>query len=190
LAARAERLVIDVGTGDGRAVLELAHRHPLWLVVGLDANAAGMAEVSRRATSRRERGGTPNALFAVAAAETPPTELRGRADLVTIAFPWGSLLRGVLGADGKVTAGVTSLLCPGGDVRILFSVEARDRMAIGPFDDAARECAIAAWSDYGVAVQELRPATSAEIGGTRSTWARRLSTDPTRRTWLLIGRSR
>jgi 16S rRNA (adenine(1408)-N(1))-methyltransferase len=50
-------------------VLRAAAERPDTLVVGLDANAAAMAEASRRAL---RRGGLPNALFAVAAAEHPP----------------------------------------------------------------------------------------------------------------------
>ena len=61
--------MIDLGTGDGRYVLRAADDQPDTLVVGLDANAAAMAAASRRAT---RRGVTPNALFAVAAAEHPP----------------------------------------------------------------------------------------------------------------------
>jgi len=171
-------------------VLELAHRNPAWLVVGLDANAAGMAEVSRRAANRPDRGGAPNALFAVAAAEAPPGELLGRADLVAITFPWGSLLRGVLGGNGDVTAGVAALLCPGGELRILFSAEPRDGVTIGAFDQSAREEMAAAWLANGVEIDEVRAATSDEIGATRSTWGRRLATDPDRRTWLLTGRNR
>jgi 16S rRNA (adenine(1408)-N(1))-methyltransferase len=61
--------VIDLGTGDGRRVLRAARARPEILHVGIDANAAGMAEASRRAA---RRGALPNALFAVAAAEHPP----------------------------------------------------------------------------------------------------------------------
>ena len=62
-------MVIDLGTGDGRHVLAFAAARPDTLVIGIDANAAGMAEASRRAARRRA---LPNALFAVAAAEHPP----------------------------------------------------------------------------------------------------------------------
>ena len=62
-------MAIDLGTGDGRFVLAAAAARPDALVIGLDADAAGMAESSRRAA----RGNAlPNALFAVAAAEHPP----------------------------------------------------------------------------------------------------------------------
>jgi 16S rRNA (adenine(1408)-N(1))-methyltransferase len=50
-------------------VLAAARRRPDTLVIGVDANAAGMADASRRAA---RRGALPNALFAVAAAEHPP----------------------------------------------------------------------------------------------------------------------
>jgi hypothetical protein len=50
-------------------VLTAAAARPDTLVIGLDANAAAMAEASRKAA---RRDALPNALFAVAAAEHPP----------------------------------------------------------------------------------------------------------------------
>ena len=61
-------MAVDLGTGDGRSVLAAAAARPDTLVVGVDANAAGMAAASRRALKRR----LPNAVFVVAAAEHPP----------------------------------------------------------------------------------------------------------------------
>jgi 16S rRNA (adenine(1408)-N(1))-methyltransferase len=49
-------------------VLAEAAARPDTLVVGVDANADGMADASRRALKRR----LPNAVFVVAAAEHPP----------------------------------------------------------------------------------------------------------------------
>jgi 16S rRNA (adenine(1408)-N(1))-methyltransferase len=62
-------VALDLGTGDGRHVLAAASARPDTLVIGVDANAAGMAESSRRAA---RRDAVPNALFAAAAAEHPP----------------------------------------------------------------------------------------------------------------------
>ena len=74
------RVVVDLGTGDGRFVLAAAAAGPDTLVIGVDASAGAMAEASRRAAGPTRRGGLPNALFVVAAAETcrrsstgPPT---------------------------------------------------------------------------------------------------------------------
>jgi hypothetical protein len=80
-----------------------------------------MAEASRRAGRRPERGGLANALFVVAAAEALPPELDGLAALVTVHFPWGSLLRGLLAAEPAVLGGLTRILRPGGSLRLLVS---------------------------------------------------------------------
>jgi 16S rRNA (adenine(1408)-N(1))-methyltransferase len=77
-------VTIDVGTGDGRAVLATAAREPRTLAIGLDASAAAMAEASRRASSPARKGGLENARFVVTAAEAPPAPLRGVAELVTL----------------------------------------------------------------------------------------------------------
>src|SRR2546425_4724656 len=44
------RVVVDVGTGDGRWLYRTARAHPEWLCLGLDADAGRMREVSRRAS--------------------------------------------------------------------------------------------------------------------------------------------
>jgi len=62
-------VAVDLGTGDGRAVLAAAAACPETLVVGVDAVAAAMADASRRALRRDP---LPNAVFVVAAAEHPP----------------------------------------------------------------------------------------------------------------------
>jgi hypothetical protein len=69
-----------------------------------------MAESSRRAARAR----ISNVLFVVAAAEAIPPELRGVAARVTVQFPWASLLRGCLGLDDAVAAGIASLLATSG----------------------------------------------------------------------------
>src|SRR6478672_1447684 len=139
---------VDVGTGDGRAVLRTARRDPDRLVIGLDAAAGPMAEASRRA-ARTGPHGLPNALFAVAGVETPPGEIVGRADLVSATFPWGSLLAGVLGIEPRAMTGLASLVAPGGSLEALVSVEPRDRLAgLGP-DVLAAARLERAWAGRG-----------------------------------------
>lgn len=50
-------------------MLAAAAEQPETLIVGIDANAAAMADAARRAA---RRGALPNVLFFVAAAEHPP----------------------------------------------------------------------------------------------------------------------
>ena len=101
------------------------------MVIGIDANAGSMVEASRRAGRPARRGGLPNARFVVAAAEALPPELDGCADELTIHFPWGSLLRGLLDAEPAIVSGIARIARPGAVVTILLSVTEHDR-AIGP----------------------------------------------------------
>ena len=81
----------------------------------------------RRDARPPARGGRPNALFVVAAAEAPPRELIGLADEVRILFPWGSLLRGVLGQDNRLL--VPTALVGGGAFLLAADTLARNIVA-------------------------------------------------------------
>ena len=166
--------MIDVGTGDGRAVLAAA-ADPRTLAIGMDASAAAMAESSRRAAGPARKGGLPNAAFIVAAAEASPRELCGVADLVTVRFPWGSLLRGVLGADDAVACGVAGLVAPSGTLELLLAPAARDGLGGLPTEPAAIvAAAVDTFGRHGFELAEGRAATEVEVVESGSTWARRL----------------
>lgn len=144
-----------------------------------------MADSSRRAARPEKKGGRPNAIFVVASAERPPAELLGLADELTIAFPWGSLLRGALALDRAAARGIVSLLRPGGEATILLSIAERDALDIPPLDDWSAAEIEARWGAFGPCVAGFRAATPAEVAATRSTWARRLSAGRDRTVWRL-----
>ena len=99
-----------------------ARRDPNRLVIGIDADAASMRHASRKASRSPKKGGLPNALFVVSAVEALPEELTAIADDVRIAFPWGSLLRGVVGRDAAVLAAIAAIAKPGAGIRAFVSV--------------------------------------------------------------------
>lgn len=168
-------MTIDVGTGDGRAVLATAARDPRTFAIGLDATAAAMAESSRRAAGPARKGGLPNAAFVLAAAEAPPPALCSIASFVTVQFPWGSLLRGCVGADETVARGLASLVAPGGMLELLLAPADRDGLDGVPTDAAALGDAVAAtFAPLGFDVRVRRLATPVEVAASGSTWARRL----------------
>jgi 16S rRNA (adenine(1408)-N(1))-methyltransferase len=177
-------VIADLGTGDGRAVLARARAEPRSLVLGVDAAAAAMNEASRRAS----RSGPANVLFLAAGAESlADTVLAGAVDLVTISFPWGSLLRGVLGLDAAALAGVASLVASGGGVEVLASVVPSDRVeGIASLDATCEPEISRAWSAVGLDLISMRPASAAEIAASGSSWARRLrATRDARPVWRL-----
>jgi len=173
-------VTIDAGTGDGRAVLAAAAREPATLVLGVDANAASMIDASRRAARPARRGGLSNAGFVVATAESPPAELRGVADLVTVRLPWGSLLRGVAGRDPAVAGGLAGLVSADGALELLLAPEERDRLdGLPTTPEGLVAGATAAFAPLGFVVERVSRPTVPEVRATGSTWARRLNRRPT-----------
>jgi 16S rRNA (adenine(1408)-N(1))-methyltransferase len=169
---------MDIGTGDGRAVLERAAAWPRDLVLGIDASATAMA----RSSNRARRRGPANARFFVSAAEVLPPYLAGVAALVSITMPWGSLLRGVLGQEEAVLRGIAGVLAPHGRVVVLTSVVESDGVPGLPhLDDACREDLATAWARAGLELLSMRPATPEEVRGSGSSWARRLGDRTTSR---------
>jgi len=168
-------VIVDLGTGDGRAVLAAAATDPRALVIGIDADAASIAESSRRAARPERKGGRPNALFLAAGVDALDPVLDGCADLVTVTLPWGSLLRGALGLDPRVAGAIARLPKPSGQVEMLLSVTARDGIAGLPCLDEQAIAGIAArYTSLGLCLVEGRRDTADQIAASGSTWAKRL----------------
>jgi 16S rRNA (adenine(1408)-N(1))-methyltransferase len=161
-------------------VLATAARKPATLALGLDANAASMTESSRRAARPARKGGLPNAGFIVAAAEAPPAELAALADLVTVRFPWGSLLRGVVGRDAVVAEGLASLVRADGRIELLVAPIERDGLdGVPTTSDGLVAGAAAAFQRHGFEIDLVETPLPAATRATGSTWARRLDRDAT-----------
>jgi 16S rRNA (adenine(1408)-N(1))-methyltransferase len=176
-------------------VLDRARREPAAFVIGVDANAAAMAESSLRAARSTSRRGLPNALFVVASAESPPDEILRRANLVTISFPWGSLLRGTLGLDAAAAAGISAIVAPGGSVEALVSVMDRDVASLGtdPLGESDGGAIRSRWARHGLELVTFERSSAAAVAAAGSTWARRLGRGRSpgeRSVWRLVLRRR
>lgn len=80
----------------------------------------------------------------------PPIELCGQADLVTIVLPWGSLLRGALGRDDAVMAGIAALVAPGGQVEVLIAPSARDGIEWPADPSTIADVIVDPWARHGL----------------------------------------
>jgi 16S rRNA (adenine(1408)-N(1))-methyltransferase len=154
-------------------VLRRARREPRSLVIGVDAEASAMAEASRRAAANLKKGGLPNALFLAESAEHLPGALTGRADLVTVVLPWGSLLRGILAADVAIVSGLRDLLRPAGEIVLFLSEIDREQV----------DALIGRLVSFGAI--EVREATEADVSALSSGWARRLGIPGNRPGWII-----
>ena len=145
-----------------------------------------MARASGRRSGRARHGAPANALFVAAAVEALPCELTGVADEVTIHFPWGSLLRGVLDPCSAVVAGLACVTRPGAGIGVMLSITERDAAARVPAPSAELFAAMApAYAAAGLRLTDARRATADEVRATHSTWARRIGAGTTRPAWLV-----
>jgi 16S rRNA (adenine(1408)-N(1))-methyltransferase len=152
------------------------------LYIGIDPDAAAMAQYAFRAARKPARGGVDNVLFVVAAVEQLPPELAGLAARVHVVFPWGGLLRGLLRPEPNVVAALVSLARPDGRFEIVMTYDpSHDTGALAsgeplPALDAAYvDSTLApAYAAAGLAVEAHRFLTREEALAIPSTWGRRL----------------
>lgn len=177
-------MAIDLGTGTGQSVLRLARAEPGTLVFGIDPDAAALRETSHSAARAPKKGGLPNAIFLAGTAEELPGPVAGCADLLTVALPWGSLMRTLVTPDLNAVKRMAQVLKPRGQIELLLSTIETDgapRLLRAEQDanDLAR-----AYESAGLCVVEVRPATAADVARMSSAWGRRLGIPDRRQAWI------
>lgn len=172
----------------------MARCYPDWFWVGIDACRDLMAESASRAAAKPKHGGLSNALFVAAAVEALPPELAGAADLITIQFPWGSLLRAVLLPDAPVLAGIGRLARLGAALEVVLNTtvfrppvprEVADLPV--PTDDFVRDVLAPAYVRAGIALTDQQTFGRAQIAAWPSTWAKRLASGHAPEALVLTG---
>jgi hypothetical protein len=98
-------VLLDIGTGDGRFVRQIAAECPACFVIGVDACRENLRANSRLAQA--------NALYLIADARALPCALDQRATHITINFPWGSLLGGLLVSEAALLKRIAAVARPG-----------------------------------------------------------------------------
>jgi 16S rRNA (adenine(1408)-N(1))-methyltransferase len=167
---------VDVGAGDGGYVLHRARTEPTTFAIAIDASPDVLAAGAWRA----KRSHLGNAAFLVDGVERLPPELACLADEVTVHFPWGSLLRGLV--DGSTTAiigPIAFLMKPGAELRVLMSANERDGLCeITPSLVVSNRVA---YAEHGLHLIEAEWASARMVAESRSAWAKRLALGRARR---------
>lgn len=156
---------LDLGTGDGRYVLDRARRDPGSFVIGIDACRENLRRASRRAPD--------NTLFIIANLLSPPLEPAGIASHISINFPWGSLLSGLLQADPNLLGGLAAMCAPGAEVECYLNAGALAEAGYDPATGAER--VRRALNTAGFEVKQTHPMDAAGLRGVPSSWGKRLA---------------
>ena len=152
---------MDVGAGYGGYVLYRARTEPTTFAIAIDASPDALASGAWRAKRTR----VANAAFLVEGIERLPCELACLADEVTVHFPWGSLLRGLLDGSSSVVGRIAGLMRAGAELRVLMS-------DVTPSLITSR---CATYAQYGLHLIEAEWASYAIVAESRSAWAKRLA---------------
>lgn len=155
---------IDLGTGDGRFVQHLARACPERAVIGIDTCRDNLRATSRTAPA--------NALFVVADALTLPAGLPVATHL-TINFPWGSLLRGLVEGDTGLLTGLVALGQSGASLRIWLN--AAGLAEVGLSLEKGSEQVGSVLRRAGVEVGPPRFLGPGQLRDCPTTWAKRLA---------------
>ncbi len=174
------QVLLDLGTGDGRFVRHAAAENPDMLAIGLDACRDPLRAGGRHLP--------PNALFLVANALQPPAELAalsGRVMRLTIHFPWGSLLAGLLEGDQRLLALCAAVARPDAEVEIWLNAGA---LAEAGFElEAGARRVRQVLRQAGFQVGELEGCDATALRACPTTWARRLAFGRDPRAFVLRG---
>ena len=159
-------LLVDIGTGDGRYVLHVARTRPNWFALGVDACRENLRKASRKAP--------PNALYVIANALALPRELDAMASKVTINFPWGTLLTGLLDGEPMLLGGLLAIARPGAEMEIRLNAQALAEAGYTLKSGGARVRQALDNYDFDV-VGDLLWLDARELRRCQTTWAKRLA---------------
>jgi 16S rRNA (adenine(1408)-N(1))-methyltransferase len=158
-------VLLDIGTGDGRFVRSIAGECPARFVIGVDACRENL-----RANSRL---GQANALYLIAEARALPCALDRQATHITINFPWGSLLGGLLASEAALLERIAAVARPGALLELRLNAgalaEAGGELAAG--GEQVRQ----ALQMAGFCMQTAMALGPHQLRACPTTWARRLA---------------
>ena len=189
-------VIVDLGTGDGSFVYQLARRHPDRFYIGIDAQSNALEKISERIHRKPEKGGAPNVIFIQAAVEDLPPELDGVADEIHAHFPWGSLLRVLATGDEAVLRNLRRVCAPDAWLEVVIALDPErdraeiERLGLSPLSPEYLETTlIPRYQAAGFDVVEYGSIPPSEWPQLHTSWARRLRGRPDRPLSYLIARA-
>ena len=189
-------VIVDLGTGDGSFVYQLARRHPDRFYIGIDAQSSALEKISEKIHRKPAKGGAPNVLFIQAAVEDLPSELDGVADEIHAHFPWGSLLRAMATGDAVVLRNLRRVCAPDAWLEVVIALDPErdraeiERLGLSPLSlEFLETTLIPRYRAAGFEVVEYGSVPPSEWPQLHTSWAQRLRGGAARPLTYLIARA-
>lgn len=111
-----EKVILDIGTGDGRFVFKNALKDVKNLYIGMDPAEQQLKIFSKKVNKKRLN----NSLFIVGSIENTPPELFSLIDRIFINLPWGTLLEKIVKSENSSVKNLHNLLKDEGEIEVIF----------------------------------------------------------------------
>ncbi|MCI0502023.1 MAG: hypothetical protein L0Y48_00335 [Fusobacteria bacterium] len=116
-----QKIIIDLGTGNGKFVIEGAKKEPLNFFIGIDPVADNISAYLRKKKKSLKLHGNENYIFVISSIEAIPEELFNIADEIHINFPWGSLLEGIVKGEYNLLTNIYKIANKAAEIQMTFT---------------------------------------------------------------------
>ena len=184
-----DKVVIDLGTGDGRFVYKSAINNTDSFYIGVDPSEKQLLEFSKKAVRKK----LPNVMFVVGSAENLPFESGKIAEKIFVNLPWGSLLKAVVLPDEKVVGNIRNLLKDVGVLELVvgyhkeFEPSETERLELSALtEDYFSQKLIPAYEKLGFSLKSLEKISKSGLRKIETTWSKKLSFGKDRDVFKLV----
>lgn len=178
LVTKFNKVIVDLGTGDGRFVYKNALENPNNLYIGIDPSEKQLEIYSKEANKKRLN----NVLFVVGSIEVFPDELFVTADTLYINLPWGSLLQAIVNPTKDSVLTIANILKPNGVLQVTLGYHDQlepgetERLELPELDDELiKEVLFPAFGAFAnLELESYKKMDKTELENINSSWAKKL----------------
>ena len=185
---------IDIGTGDGKRLYRVAQKNPDIFFIGIDPMKDNMAEISKKANRKPNKGGINNLLLVIGSVEHLPEELNQMADDITVYFPWGSLLECIVKPIEESMSNIAKIAKDAATFTFVTTYSSSyegneiDKRQLPEISKSYFEGVYAKlMAKLGLVVEEVTEMTSDDAKAIGTQWAKRLSSGRSRSYYQISG---
>ncbi len=174
-------VIVDLGTGDGKFIYELAKKNSQTFFIGIDADRNGLIEYSHKITRKPSKGGLCNVVYLISNVNNLPDDLAEIANEVWIILPWGSLLQAVVLGEAEFIQNISKIAKKTGSIHTFVNYDLQyeaneiTKLGLPNLTIEYLETTLAPkYNNYGLFFSKSENLSNEEMTKIPSTWARRL----------------
>jgi len=179
LVSNHNKIIVDLGTGDGRFVFKNASENPNNLYIGIDPSEKQLSIYSKETNKKR----LANALFVVGSIELLPQELCGCADHLYINLPWGTLLESIVNPTKERIETLANLMKPKATLEITLGYQDDtepgeiERLDLPVLDEGLiKEIIYPAFGGFAkLEMEKFKRIEKLDLRGLDTSWAKKLT---------------